>query len=206
MMKKITLEEFDLMSEAVKKDLLKQQQELETIQLPNISTKYLTSYEASKKQLQETFQTNDTDLIIDELLNCLNLSEKVALELFNNNEKLLDSQSAIYSKSYDVRKNSDLINNIYVNSIEKYTEKLLLEKGKGGRSSADYRQYEEIIIKYINKYLDSPRRDRYTISKAIEDISKAIEAKDGTVRSISDSTFKTWKKYFEETGSTIYKP
>ena len=129
----------------------------------------------------------------------------MAHEIIQNNQKLLDSHLLIDSKCKAALKNADVINHIYTNSIDKYTDKLHFEKGKGGRAGAEYKLYEEIIIHFIDKYLNSPRKKRYTIQQAITDITQKIEDKDGTKRNISDSTFKSWKKNYEQNKYTIYK-
>lgn len=205
-MKKITLEEFDLVSTHVKEKLEKTLNTLKNTPSPKVSeTKDLDAYLQAKSNLQNIFSTHDDQLIIHELVNCLELSEKATLEIIKVFTDLADHQQNIDDLCNEAHNDDDFFQNIYVNSLEKYTDKLVNEKGKGGRSGADYRLYEKIIIEIINKYLDTPRREKYTIQKAIEEITRKIEAIDGTHRNISDSTFKAWKQNFENNGHTIYK-
>jgi len=205
-MKKITLNEFKEISEQVKDNLEEKLQRLKNIKQMKPSTnKDFNAYIQAKSNLKDIFATGDDEKIISELINCLQLSEKATLEIVNQFKTMATHQENIDNICQKAHDESDVFQGIYVNSIEKYTDKLLFEKGKGGRTGAEYRKYEQLIIEFINKYLNAPRKEKYTIQKTIVDITQAIEDKDGTKRNISDSTFKKWKKNYEENEYTIYK-
>lgn len=205
-MKKITLNEFKEISEQVKDDLEDKLQRLKNIkQMKPSNNKNFDAYIQAKSNLKDIFATGDDEKIISELINCLQLSEKATLEIVSQFKTMATHQENIDNIAQEAHDASDSFQDIYVNSLEKYTDKLTHNKGKGGRAGATYKQFESIIIKFIIKYGDSPKRERYTIPKAIEDITAEIEGVDGKIRNISESTFKTWKNNFEISGNTIYK-
>ena len=205
-MKKITHEQFGLISDSVKDSVKEKLNLLEELKSPIVNErKCLDEYIKATGDLSNRYATLDDEQIISALRNCLKLSEKVTLEVIDFYTELGDKREEIDNICDDAHKDANFFRDIYVNSLEKHTDKLIYEKGKGGRSGADYRSYETIIIRFITKYLDAPKREKYTIPRTIEDITKEIESIDGSNRKISDSTFKTWKQNLEKTGYTIYK-
>lgn len=75
-----------------------------------------------------------------------------------------------------------------------YGEACELEKKskKGGRSSAKFKPYEQIIKRVLGKYLDSPRGDNFTQAKAQEEIFNEILKLSGEEIEPAQSTFKAW--------------
>ena len=193
MMSKITIDEIERIEKAFRKNPPRESKEMAIFELEQPQTESLTEYKEAVIHAERLIFEGATDKkLIPPLLKVLLYSKKALRETSCNQES--DLTNIFYThKKYSDSKDGEI-------------SELINEKKKGGRAGREYKEYEALIIKTINKYNDTPRGDGYTKEKAIGDLERHINNESGKEFSIHTSSFDRWRVALKETkGKSIYR-